>query len=86
MVIILGYFFIFLYKKHVVSYFSILTYVVGFFFPCCGFLLHKNICCGYSHKVPHRGASNEYPQHIFLWRNGENYPIIITKYFLTKFL
>ena len=28
--------------------------------------LHKNICCGYSLEVPHRGASNEYPQHEFL--------------------
>ena len=24
--------------------------------------LYKNICCGYSLKVPHRGISNEYPQ------------------------
>ena len=27
-----------------------------------------------------RGASNEYPQHMFLWRNKKNYPIIIPKY------
>ena len=27
-----------------------------------------------------RRASNEYQQHMFLWRTGENYPIIITKY------
>ena len=27
--------------------------------------LHKNICCGYSLEVPHRGTSNEYPQHMF---------------------
>ena len=26
------------------------------------------------------GASNEYPQHMFLWRTGKNYPRIITKY------
>ena len=31
--------------------------------------LHENICCGYSLEAPHRGASNEYPQHMFLWRN-----------------
>ena len=31
------------------------------FFLC----LHKNICCGYSLEVPCRGASNEYPQHMF---------------------
>ena len=28
--------------------------------------LHKNICCGYSLEAPHQGASNEYPQHIFM--------------------
>ena len=28
--------------------------------------LHRNICCGYSLEVPHRGTSNEYPQHMFL--------------------
>ena len=27
-----------------------------------------------------RGASNEYPQHMFLWRNKKNFPKIITKY------
>ena len=27
------------------------------------------------HEV--RGASNEYPQHMFLWRTRENYPIIL---------
>ena len=26
----------------------------------------KNICCGYSLVAPHRGASKEYPQHMFL--------------------
>ena len=31
--------------------------------------LHKNICCGYSLEVPNRGISNEYPQHMFMWRN-----------------
>ena len=34
--------------------------------------LHKNICCGYSLEVPHRGTSNEYPQRMFLWRNKKN--------------
>ena len=24
--------------------------------------------------------SNEYPQHMFLWRNKQNYPLIIIKY------
>ena len=35
--------------------------------------LHENICCGYSLEAPHRGASNEYPQHIFLWRNKKKF-------------
>ena len=35
-------------------------------------LLSKNICCGYSLEAPHRGASNKYPQHMFLWRNKKN--------------
>ena len=26
------------------------------------------------------GDSNEYPQHMFLWRTGENYPSVIIKY------
>ena len=34
--------------------------------------LHKNICCGYSLEAPRRGASNEYPQHMFSWRNKKN--------------
>ena len=34
--------------------------------------LHENICCGYSLEAPRRGASNEYPQHMFLRRNKKN--------------
>ena len=34
----------------------------------------------YSLEFPWRGDSNEYPQHMFLWRTKENYPLIITKY------
>ena len=30
--------------------------------------LDENICCGYSLEAPRRGASNEYPQHMFLSR------------------
>ena len=26
----------------------------------------------YSLEAPHRGASNEYPQHMFSWRNKKN--------------
>ena len=29
---------------------------------------------------PRRGDSNEYPQHMFLWKNKQNYPLLITKY------
>ena len=53
-----------------------LVIILGYLFL---FLL-KNICCGYSLEAPRRGASNEYPQHIFLLRNKKNYPRIITKY------
>ena len=31
--------------------------------------LQENICCGHSLEAPHRGASNEYPQHMFSCRN-----------------
>ena len=43
-------------------------------------VLHKNICCGYSLELPRQGNSNEYPQHMFLWRNKQTCPLIITKY------
>ena len=36
-----------------------------------------NICWGYSLEVPHRGTSNEYPQHIF---HGELRKINIWNY------
>ena len=29
--------------------------------------------CGCSLEVPRRGASNEYPQHMFVWRDNHNY-------------
>ena len=34
--------------------------------------LHKNIRCGYSLEAPQLGTSNEYPQHMFSWRNKKN--------------
>ena len=34
--------------------------------------LYKNICCGYSLEAPRWDASNEYPQHMFLWRNKKD--------------
>ena len=50
--------------------------ILGYFF----LFLHKNICYGYSLEAPCRGASNEYTQHMFLWRTVENYPVIVTNY------
>ena len=56
--------------------------------------LHENICCGYSLEAPRRGASNEYPQHTFLWRNKKNimwitplicsYAYVVTTWAITK--
>ena len=34
--------------------------------------LNENICCGYSLEAPRRGASNEYPQHMYSLRNKKN--------------
>ena len=45
------------------TYFSFIIVFIFFLF------LHGNICCGYSLEVPHRGTSNEYPQHMLPWRN-----------------
>ena len=41
--------------------------------------LHENICCGYSLEVPQRGASNEYPQHMFSLRNKKDISIFRMK-------
>ena len=49
---------------------------LGYFF----LYRHEKICCGYSLEAPQRGASNEYPQHMFLWKTREKYPRIIIKY------
>ena len=35
------------------------------------FLL-ENVCCGYSLEAPWQGASNEYPQYMFLWKKKHN--------------
>ena len=37
--------------------------------------LHKNIHCGYSSEAPRWGASDEYPQYMFMWRNKKNMTI-----------
>ena len=34
--------------------------------------LQENICCKYSLEVPRQAPSNEYPQHMFSWRNKKN--------------
>ena len=47
-------------------------------------VLHKNTCCGYSLEAPHWGASNEYPQHVFLWRNKKKCPLILSKTHLIR--
>ena len=47
-------------------------------------ILHKNICCGYSLESPRQGDSNEYPQHMFLWRTDKNYPSIIILLFCSS--
>ena len=40
----------------------------------------KTLCYGYSSELscqsPWQGDSNEYPQHMFLWRIEENYSVI----------
>ena len=39
--------------------------------------LHENIIyCGYSLEVPQWGTSDEYPQHMFSWRNKKNIYLI----------
>ena len=58
-----------------------LLIILGYFL-----FLHLNISCGYSLEVPHWDASNEYQQHTFLQRTGENYPKIIIKYSALKSL
>ena len=56
------------------------------FFQSCFFInqrvfifflsLHKNIHFWYSLEGPYLGASNEYPQHLFSWRNKKNIYLI----------
>ena len=41
--------------------------------------LKENICCGYSLEAPRRGASNEYPQHMFSLRNTKDIGIFQMK-------
>ena len=39
--------------------------------------LNKNICCVYPLEAPQRGASNEYPQHMFSPRNKKTICLIL---------
>ena len=41
--------------------------------------LHEKKHCGYSIEAPCQGASNEYTQHMFLWRNKKNIRIFLLK-------
>ena len=46
--------------------------------------LYKNVCCGYLLEAPRRGASNEYPQHMFSWRNKKTVNTFGSKKHLIK--
>ena len=41
--------------------------------------LDENICCGYSLEAPRRGASNEYPEHMFSLKNKKHISIFQMK-------
>ena len=72
-----------LFNNHVLIVAPVSFAPAGAMTPSAEFLFllcHKNIRCGYSLEAPRRGASNEYPQCMFLWITGENYPRIIIKY------
>ena len=43
------------------------------FLPKIPSVLHRIICCGCVLESPPRGDSNTHPEHMFLWRNIENY-------------
>ena len=42
-------------------------------------IIDENICSVYSLEAPRRGASNEYPQHMFLLRNKKDISIFRMK-------
>ena len=46
------------------------------------YVLYEELCCGYSLELPHWGASNEYPEHNYVfmenWRKlSQNYHQIL---------
>ena len=47
--------------------------------------LEENICFGYSLEAPHRGTSNEYPQHMFSSRIKKNIYLIIWIFFCQSY-
>ena len=48
-------------------------------YNCIFVFLHKNVCCDYSLEAPHRGASNEYPQHRFFVEKDKNIIVFVYK-------
>ena len=48
-------------------------------YPNIFLILHENICCGYSLEAARWRTSNEYPHHMFLWRNKKNINIFLLK-------
>ena len=47
-------------------------------------IIGLDVCCGYSLEAPPRGASIEYRQHMFSWRNEKNINTIGLKKYLIK--
>ena len=45
---------------------------------------HSKTCCGYSLEVTQWDASNEYPQHMFSWKNKKNIYFLVEKYYLIQ--
>ena len=42
--------------------------------------LHKHIYCGYLSEVSQEGISDEYPQHMFSWRNKKKIYLMPSSY------
>ena len=59
------------------DHFLMLTYLQGYPAKQFFLFLHENIFCRYSLEAPRRGASNEYPQYMFAWRNKKYLYILV---------